>query len=143
MLLEVEIGLRLGKWLVKEALKKLMAKKVNSDDRQPKAIVVLEVGRKIRDDVEVQLGNIDAVIQYGLLKKEDLHRVAAEVYTVIAKMQRFYREIVLVLSGPVVLSFFIGQCIGMNHYKIKVAFWQQGTYEVLEDMTTKRLMLLG
>jgi len=142
----ISVGLSLVSFLVKPALRKLVDKAIERSirpkDRKERALVVLEVGRPIVSDVEQQLGEVDIVIRKeGTVRKEELHRLAAEVYKGIAIVQRFAKEIILVLSGPIVLAFLIGQLVGLQHFNLKVAWWQKGEYLLIDDMSEHRELL--
>ncbi len=143
----VSIGLSLLSVLARKGIDKLMEKalerKISKKDIKKQALVVLELGRPITDDVSIQLGEPDIVIKRaGEINIEaEAHKIASEVYKAIAIIQRFTKEIILVLSGPLAVAFFIGQLVGLSHFRIRVAQWQKGRYVVLEDMSEHRELL--
>lgn len=96
-------------------------------------IVAVEIGRPVSEAIKNHFGDPDdsqnpyefTVIEVeSLLGKtklehgEDYRRTARRVYREIARNQ--HKEIHLVLSGPVGLSFIIGQMVGLHHFNITV-----------------------
>lgn len=137
----VELGLKVAKFLATKIVKKRLSSKFKGNKKE-KSIVVLEAGREIANDVQDQLGEIDAIIKAGIVSKDQMHELAADVYKAIKNLQRVSKKIILVLSGPVVLSFLVGQLVGLNHFNLELAWWQRGSYEILDDMTPHRAFIL-
>ena len=143
----VSLGLSLLSVLAKPAIKKIVEKaierKIRKEDIKERALVVLEIGRPIVDSVTTQLGEPDIVIQRkaAIDIEKEAHQIAAELYKSIAVIQRFAKEIILVLSGPLAIAFLVGQLVGLNKFNIKIAQWQSGRYVVIDDMSKHRELL--
>lgn len=142
----ISIGLGIAKFLasreIRAKLKSVFSKKGKTVKKKDKAIVVLEIGRPIIDDVQQQLGDIDAVVSVPRsITKDELHKLTADIYKAIKTVNKVAKKIVLVLSGPQPLAFMIGQSVGFHHFDIDIAWWQDGEYIIVEDMTKHRDML--
>ncbi len=88
-------------------------------------VIALQVGRPIAEAVKAHFGELDALIEVQavlgkpvLETNEDYRRLASEVYKAMAQNQNC--KIKLVLSGPVGLSFLIGQLVGLHHFDVEV-----------------------
>lgn len=112
------------------------------------ALVVIEMGKSILDDVRLTFGDPGAVISYPTtVDIQDIPKIAAEVYQGILLLIKKIKEeglqdqqLTLVLSGPVSLSFQIGQALGFN-YNIQLVHWDSSThdYTVVPNLTRKIL----
>jgi len=112
------------------------------------ALVVIEVGKSVIEDVRSTFGEPGAVISYPkTVDLPDIPKIAAEVYQGILLLIKKLKEeglhdqqLTLVLSGPVSLSFQIGQAIGFN-YNIQLVHWDSAThdYTIVPKLTRKLL----
>jgi hypothetical protein len=92
-------------------------------------IVVLEVGRPIISDVEKQLGAVAACVSYPRAVTEaEYPRILKEAYNAVREAASGGEEVWLVLSGPLALSFQLGQLIGLSHWKVVVYQFSGGRY---------------
>ena len=92
-------------------------------------IVVLEVGRPILAEVREQIGEPFAVISYPRpVIETEYPEILKKVYTAIRKAASGGNVVYLVLSGPLALSFQLGQLVGLSHYKIVVYQFSGGRY---------------
>jgi len=100
-------------------------------------IVILEVGRPIVDDVKSQFGQEPfAVISYPRpILEAEYPKILGEAYKAIKEAARGGEEIILVLSGPLALSFQLGQLIGLSHFKIRVYQFSMGRYREVPPVT--------
>ena len=100
------------------------------------ALVVVEVGKSIIDDVRSTFGEPGAVIRYPkTVDLPDISKIASEVYQGILLILKELKEeglhdqqLTLVLSGPVSLSFQIGQALGFN-FNIQLVHWDSKTHD--------------
>ena len=112
------------------------------------ALVVIEVGKSILEDVLSTFGEPGVVIRYPkTVDLLDIPKIAAEVYQGILLLIKELKEegmhdqqLTLVLSGPVSLSFQIGQALGFN-YNIQLVHWDSTThdYVIVPNLTRKIL----
>ncbi len=94
-------------------------------------VVCLELGRKISDDVKSMIGEIDYIVSYPkTIEVELFEKIAAEAYLAVkmANQANPGRRIVLILSGPLGIIFPLGQLIGLHHFNIVIATFQDGQY---------------
>ena len=108
----------------------------NVQIRDEDVIVVLQLGRMIVDDVENWFGRVDYVISnIGEINPEDFASYAVEAYLAVQEANRLSHgaRIILVLSGPVVVNFMLGQYIGLSHFDIHLAYWNKGKYQVVQS----------
>jgi len=92
-------------------------------------IIVLEIGRPIKDDVEKQLGPAFRVISYHRAVTEaEYPSILREAYKAIAEASQGGEEVWLILSGPLALSFQLGQLVGLSHFKLIVYQFSGGRY---------------
>jgi len=99
-------------------------------------IIVLEVGRPIVDDVKAQIGEPSAVISYPRpVLEAEYPKILKEAYQAVREAARGGEEIVLVLSGPLALSFQLGQLIGLSHFKVRVFQFSMGRYREVPPVT--------
>ena len=102
--------------------------------------VVLEVGRPIRSDVERQIGSVDAVISYPrAISEVEIPKIAAEAYRKISELASGGEEVTVVLSGPLALSFELGQLVGLEKFKVKVMQFSQGRYVEVPPVTREHM----
>jgi len=102
--------------------------------------VVLEVGRPIRSDVERQIGSVDAVISYPrAISEVEIPKIAAEAYRKISELASGGEEVTVVLSGPLALSFELGQLVGLGKFKVKVMQFSQGRYVEVPPVTREHM----
>jgi len=112
------------------------------------ALVVIEVGKSILEDVRSTFGEPGAVISYPkTVDLPDIPTIAAEVYQGILLLIKELKEegmhdqqLTLVLSGPVSLSFQIGQALGFN-YNIQLVHWDSTTHDYTFVPTLTRKIL--
>jgi hypothetical protein len=103
-------------------------------------VFVLEVGRPIRGDVEREIGSIDYYISITRAVSElEIPKIAAEAYRRVMKLARGGEEVAVVLSGPLALSFQLGQALGMSHAKITVYQFSGGRYVRVPPLTRQHL----
>jgi hypothetical protein len=108
-------------WLrVKHAKRKKYANKGGSD-----FVIALQVGRPVSEAVKAHFGELDCLIDVeAVLGKsvlefdKDYKTLAGELYRAMAANQNC--PIKLVLSGPVGLSFLIGQLVGLAKFDVEV-----------------------
>ncbi|MDP6180280.1 MAG: hypothetical protein QGG48_10345 [Desulfatiglandales bacterium] len=82
-------------------------------------LLIISIGRDIVTGAERQLGqSADAVIKEGEVQPKDFPRIRRQVYEKLNSWQG--EPIRVVLSGPLTLSFTIGQIVGLNHFDLKV-----------------------
>ncbi|MEM2288372.1 MAG: hypothetical protein QW503_04705 [Sulfolobales archaeon] len=100
-------------------------------------IVILEVGRPIADDVVNQFGQEPfAVVSYPRpIIEAEYPAILREAYNKIREAARGGEEIILVLSGPLALSFQLGQLIGLSHFKVRVFQFSMGRYREVPPVT--------
>lgn len=112
------------------------------------ALVVIEIGKSILDDVRLTFGDPGAVISYTkTVDIQDIPKIAAEVYQGILLLIKKMKEeglqdqqLTLVLSGPVSLSFQIGQALGFN-YNIQLVHWDSSTHDyILVPNLTRKIL---
>ncbi|MHA1975090.1 MAG: hypothetical protein ACTSW1_19045 [Candidatus Hodarchaeales archaeon] len=129
----VSLGIKAGEMLAK--IKEIYSRrKKKSGEESIGYIVVLEVGRPILDAVTKQLGTPVATISVKkTVKTEEIPGLAGDVYKALKKVQDTVEgeQMTLVLSGMVVLAFQIGQLVGLSHFNLNLAFWQEGKYEII------------
>jgi len=106
----------------------------------PARVFVLEVGRPVVKDVEAQLGRVDDVLSVPRAVSElEIPRLAAEAYRRIMALAQGGNEVHVVLSGPLALSFELGQAIGLAHAKVVVWQYSQGRYVRVPPLTREHL----
>jgi len=92
-------------------------------------IIVLEVGRPIKADVEKQLGQVATCVSYPRAVTENEYpAILKEAYKAIREAAAGGEEVWLVLSGPLALAFQLGQLIGLSHWKVVVYQFSGGRY---------------
>jgi hypothetical protein len=103
-------------------------------------VFVLEIGRPIREDVEREIGSVDDYISVTRAVSElEIPKIAAEAYRRVMKLARGGEEVAVVLSGPLALSFQLGQALGMSHAKIVVYQFSGGRYVRVPPLTRQHL----
>jgi hypothetical protein len=103
-------------------------------------VFVLEIGRPIREDVEREIGSIDDYISITRAISElEIPQIAALAYRKIMQLARGGDEVAVVLSGPLALSFQLGQALGMSHAKITVYQFSNGRYVKVPPLTRQHL----
>jgi len=103
-------------------------------------IFVLEVGRPVKADVELQLGRVDDVLSVQRSITEiEIPKIAAEAYKRIMKLAQGGEEVAVVLSGPLALAFQLGQLIGLAHAKVRVYQFSSGKYVQVPPVTRELL----
>ncbi|MEM1703909.1 MAG: hypothetical protein QXQ31_07625 [Zestosphaera sp.] len=100
-------------------------------------IVVLEIGRPIKDDVVAQFKQEPfAVISYPRpVIEAEYPQILKEAYRAIKEAARGGEEVILVLSGPLALAFQLGQLVGLSHFKIRVFQFSMGRYREVPPVT--------
>ena len=92
-------------------------------------IVVLEIGRPILAEVKEQLGEPFEVISYPRpVIETEYPEILKKTYQAIRRAASGGNVVWLVLSGPLALSFQLGQLVGLSHYKIVVYQFSGGRY---------------
>lgn len=88
-------------------------------------VIALQIGRPVSEAVKAHFGELDCLIDIqALLGKSVLENdrdykvLAREIYRAMAANQNC--RIQLVLSGPVGLSFLVGQLVGLAKFDVKV-----------------------
>ena len=81
-------------------------------------------------------------ISYSEIDMLQVPSIASEVFQKVTSFTTVYGEIGIALSGPLVLSFQIGQSLGFN-YKISLYQWQQGKYQEVPSLTRDMLILVS
>jgi len=90
-------------------------------------IIIVEVGRPIVADVQSQLGEPWRVVSYPrAITEAEYPAIVKEVYKAIQEAGG--EEVSLVLSGPLGLTFSLGQIIGLSHWKLTVYQFSAGRY---------------
>ena len=138
----VKLSYESGKWLKNHLEKKKLVMASENLNEDVGILIVAEIGRPIVQDVEEQLGKPFAVISAKrTVSKEEIGKLAGDIYKAVAKVSKLTKgqKITLVLSGPVVLNFILGQFVGLGHFNLNLGFWQNGSYQVIpsavrEDM---------
>ena len=103
-------------------------------------IVVIEIGRPIRADVERQLGPVAACVSYPRAVTEaEYPNVIREAYSAIREAASGGEEVWLVLSGPLALAFQLGQVVGLSHWKVVVYQFSGGRYVPAPPVTRDAL----
>jgi len=101
---------------------------------------VLEVGRPIRAAVEAQLGGVDAIVSVPRAVAEvELPRLAAQAYRKIMRLAEGGEVVEVVLSGPLALSFLLGQALGLGKARVVVWQWSAGRYQRVPPLTREHL----
>jgi hypothetical protein len=90
------------------------------------AVIALQVGRPVAEAVQQQFGQLDELIVFDgqLVTDHEYKELANRVYQALCKHQG--EKIQLVLSGPVGLSFTIGQLVGLHHFDVQVHQFDPG-----------------
>jgi hypothetical protein len=90
-----------------------------------KYVIALQVGRPVSEAVKKHFGELDSLIEVkSILGKDtlendsDYKKITKELYKALAQNQN--SEIHLVVSGPVGLSFLIGQLVGLSHFDVTI-----------------------
>ena len=89
-------------------------------------VVALQVGRPVAEAVKKQFGQLDILVdvesalngEHTLSLPEHYESLACAVYKACVAGQA--KNIHLVLSGPVALSFLVGQMVGLFHFQLTV-----------------------
>lgn len=105
-------------------------------------VVALEVGRPVSEAVKKQFGQLDALVRCEevigvntLALPEHYESLVKAVYAAIVKGQG--KNIHLALSGPVAVSFLLGQLVGLMHFQLTVYQFtpSSGSYEPMPRPT--------
>lgn len=104
-----------------------------ADNGEGSWIVALQVGRPIKEAVEKQFKQLDVLIdvqtvlggEHTLSLPEHYEALARAVYSALCAGQG--KNIHLVLSGPVALSFLVGQMAGLFHFQLTVYQFDSST----------------
>jgi hypothetical protein len=103
-------------------------------------VFVLEIGRPIREDVSREIGSIDDYISITRAISElEIPQIASLAYRKIMRLARGGDEVAVVLSGPLALSFQLGQALGLSHAKITVYQFSSGRYVKVPPLTRQHL----
>lgn len=118
------------------------AKAVYDDNGDGSWVVALEVGRPVSEAVKKQFGQLDCLVSCQevvgvntLALPEHYELLCKAVYAAIAQGQG--KNIHLVLSGPVAVSFLVGQLVGLMHFQLTVYQFSPstGSYEPMPRPT--------
>ena len=100
-------------------------------------LLILSVGRDIVSGAERQLGmKADLVIQSEEIGPPDFPGLRKKIYQQLKEWQG--ESIRLVLSGPLALSFTLGQLVGLNHFQVSVMHYHAETGSYLETPVPER-----
>lgn len=95
-------------------------------------ILALQVGRPVSEAVKAHFGELDCLVDITsvlgkcqLETEGDYRKLAQEIYRAMAQNQNC--PIKLVLSGPVGLSFLVGQLVGLAKFDVTVYQFDPGT----------------
>jgi len=104
-------------------------------------IFVLEIGRQIHKDVKKHLGEPYAIFSYsGNISSDKFHEICVIAYKKIEEiLSSIEKELIIVLSGPIVMMFILGQLIGFTKTNFKIAYWKGSTYEIINPATREML----
>lgn len=98
---------------------------VYADNGEGSWVVALQVGRPVSEAVKKRFGQLDCLVDvqevvgdHTLALPEHYEAVARALYRAVAAGQG--KNIHIVLSGPVALSFLVGQCVGLFHFQLTV-----------------------
>lgn len=90
--------------------------------------IIISIGRDIVSSAEtVFQRKADEVVNVGELSTDQFGTIRASVYQCFQRHAAY--PIDLVLSGPVALSFTLGQIIGLNHFDITVFHYNSAQRE--------------
>lgn len=138
-LLEPVIGLATVSLSIATYLQTQKAKKAAyKDNGDGKWVVAFQVGRPVAEAVNKQFGQLDALINVvdvigsnTIVSDSDYSKLAKAVYK--AAMEGQGKNVHLVMSGPVGLSFLVGQLVGLHHINITVYQFDMasGSYQAL------------
>lgn len=115
---------------------------VYSDNGDGSWVVALQVGRPVSEAVKKQFGQLDVLVDvqqivgtHTLSLPEHYELLARAVYRATCAGQG--KNVHVVLSGPVALSFVIGQMVGLFHFQITVYQYapSTGSYEPMPRPT--------
>ncbi|MEM2100345.1 MAG: hypothetical protein QXP45_03285 [Thermoproteota archaeon] len=100
-------------------------------------IVILEIGRPIKDDVVAQFQQEPfKMISYPRpIIEAEYPQILKEAYRAIREAAQGGEEVILVLSGPLALNFQLGQLVGLSHFKIRVFQFSMGRYREVPPVT--------
>jgi hypothetical protein len=105
---------------------------------------VLEIGRPVRQQAEEQLGPVDDCLSVPRAVAEvEIPKLASEAYRRIMRLASGGNEVEVVLSGPLALSFLLGQAIGLGKARVRVYQWSAGRYEAVPPLTREHLFQEG
>lgn len=99
---------------------------VYADNGDGSWVVALQVGRPISEAVKKQFGQVDVLVdvrevlngEHTLSLPEHYEALSRAVYAALCAGQG--KNIHLILSGPVALSFLVGQLAGLFHFQLTV-----------------------
>lgn len=115
---------------------------VYADNGDGSWVVALQVGRPVSEAVKKQFGQLDVLVDvqgiigtHTLALPEHYEALAKEMYKACCVGQG--KNIHIVLSGPVALSFLVGQMVGMFHFQLTVHQFNpsKGSYEPMPRPT--------
>ena len=92
-------------------------------------LLIVSIGRDIVSGSERQLGiKADSVVQSDEIGPPDFPGLRKRIYEHLKQWQG--ESIKLVLSGPLALSFTLGQLVGLNHFDVTVMHYdsEKGCY---------------
>ena len=107
------------------------------------AIFVLEIGRPIKQDVASLFGvtesEIHTISVMRAITETEIPEIAAKAYKKVMELARGGRPVYIVLSGPLALSFQLGQALGLSHANIVVYQFMGGKYVQVPPLTRTHL----
>ncbi len=104
-------------------------------------LLIVSIGRDIVSGAERQLGmRADAVVSADEIRPEEFPRIRKEVYGHFKAWQG--ESVRLVLSGPLALSFTLGQLVGLNHFDVTVMHYDSAAGRYVEAPVPERKEIL-
>lgn len=104
-------------------------------------LLIVSIGRDIVSGAERQLGmQADAVVCADEIGPEDFPELRMQIYERIKQWQG--EPVRLVLSGPLALSFTLGQLVGLNHFDVTVMHYDSGKGCYVEAPVPERKEIL-
>jgi len=107
-------------------------------------VLILEIGRPIKEDViaflkkqgyDTSRMDIRVVSRQRAIIEEEYPDIWKEAYFHIKQLGFGGNEIWIFLSGPLGLSFGLGQIVGLQHWKVIVYQFSGGTYRPVPPPT--------
>lgn len=104
-------------------------------------LLILSVGRDIAQGAEQQLNlKADKVIRKGEVTPSEIPELRQEIYQHLKSWQG--EQIKLVLSGPLALSFTLGQIVGLNHFDLNILHYDSSAGQYIQVKPPERKEVL-